>query len=350
MKPLLAWLAWSAAACTAGIACAQDLSTLPDYQPEASVSGVIRSWGSNHMGKLMTYWEQGFRRHQPNVWFQDALKGTASAQFGLHVNVADLALSGREIFPYEYYGIYRRSQLYPVQIAVATGSLDARGKSTALGVFVHKDNPLSRLTLEQLDGIYGDQRTGGWQKIEWVEKGVARSAKDNIRTWGQLGLRGEWADKPIHPLGPPGLYPGGVSFFQSQVMGGADTWNESLQEFDDRALMMEALAGDRYAIAYAPMTYQTGQVKALELAGNPGGPFVAPSRISVGNRTYPLTRTAYIYFAPDRPTGDPAKVDPTIREFLRYVLSRQGQADVEREGDYLPLTAALLREQLDRLQ
>jgi phosphate transport system substrate-binding protein len=350
MRPLLAWLAWPAAACAVGIACAQDLSRLPDYRPEASVSGVIRSWGSNHMGSLMKYWEEGFRRYQPNVWFQDTLKGTASAQFGLHVNVADLALSGREIFPYEYYGIYRRSQLYPVQIAVATGSLDARGKSTALGVFVHKDNPLSRLTLAQLDGIYGDQRTGGWQKIEWVEEGVARTAKDNIRTWGQLGLSGEWADKPIHPLGPPGLYPGGVSFFQSQVMGGADTWNESLQEFDDRALMMEALAGDRYAIAYAPMTYKTGQVKALELASTPDGRFVAPSRISVGNRTYPLTRTAYIYFAPDRPTGDPAKVEPTIREFLRYVLSRQGQADVEREGDYLPLTAALVRDQLEKLQ
>lgn len=350
MKPLLAWVAWPAAACVVSVACAQDFSTLPDYRPETSVSGVIRSWGSNHMGPLMKSWEEGFRRYQPNVWFQDTLKGTASAQFGLHVNVADLALSGREIYPYEYYGIYRRSQLYPVQIAVATGSLDARGKSTALGVFVHKDNPLSKLTLKQLDGIYGDQRTGGWQKIEWIEKGVARSAKENIRTWGQLGLTGEWADQPIRPYGPPGLYPGGVSFFQTQVMGGADTWNESLQEFDDRKLMIDALANDRYAIAYAPLTYKTAQVKALELASNPDGPFVEPSRTNVGNRSYPLTRTAYIYFAPDRATGDPAGVDPKIKEFLRYVLSRQGQADVQREGDYLPLTAALVRDQLNKLQ
>jgi phosphate transport system substrate-binding protein len=118
------------------------------------------------MSTLMKYWEEGFRRYQPNVWFEDSLKGTASAQFGLHVNVADLALSGRELFPYEYYGIYRRSQLYPVEIAVATGSFDVRSKSTALGVFVHQDNPLSKLTIKQLDGIYGDQCTGGWQKIE----------------------------------------------------------------------------------------------------------------------------------------------------------------------------------------
>ena len=350
MKALRALIAWAAVVCAASVACAQDLSSLPEYQPETKVSGVIRSWGSNHMSTLMKYWEEGFRKYQPSVWFQDSLKGTASAQFGLHVNVADLALSGRELFPYEYYGIYRRSQLYPVEIAVATGSFDVRSKSTALGVFVHKDNPLSKLTMKQLDGIYGDQRTGGWQKIEWVEKGVARSAKENIRTWGQLGLTGEWAGKPIHVYGPPGLYPGGVSFFQTRVMGGADTWNESLQEFDDRKLMMEALANDRYGIAYASAAYKTAQVKALALADKPEGPFVELTRANVGSRSYPLTRTAYIYFAPDRPTGDPVKVDPKIKEFLRYVLSRQGQADVEREGDHLPLSADLVREQLKKLE
>lgn len=301
------------------------------------------------MATLLRYWEQGFRKYQPNVWFADSLKGTASAQFGLHVNVADLALRGRELFPYEYYGIYRRSQLYPVEIEVATGSHRVRGKSTAIGVFVHKDNPLSKLTLQQLDGICGDQRTGGWQKIEWVES-AARTAKDNIRTWGQLGLTGEWADKPIHVYGPPGLYPGGVSFFQTRVMGGGDTWNESLQEFDDRKLMLETLAKDRYGIAYAAMAYQTPQVKALALANGPGSAFVEPTRANVANRTYPLSRSAYIYFAPDTPTGDRAKIDPKLNEFLRYILSRQGQMDVVREGDYLPLTRELAREQLKKLE
>jgi phosphate transport system substrate-binding protein len=328
---------------------AQDPSALPEYKPERQLSGVIRSWGTNRMATLMKYWEQGFRKYQPNVWFVDSLKGTASAQFGLHVNVADLALSGRELFPYEYYGIYRRSQLYPVEIEVATGSHRVRGKSTALGVFVHKDNPLSKLTLKQLDGIYGDQRTGGWQKIEWVES-AARSAKDNIRTWGQLGITGEWADKPIHVYGPPGLYPGGVSFFQTRVLGGADTWNESLQEFEDRKLMLEALGKDRYGIAYAAMTYQTPQVKALALAERAGSAFVEPTRANVANRTYPLSRSAYIYFAPDTPTGDRSAIDPKLKEFLRYILSRQGQKDVLREGDYVPLTPKLVREQLKKLE
>ncbi len=331
-----------------GTAFAQDLSALPEYRPSVPVSRVIRSWGSDHMAGLMKHLGAGFRRYHPDAYFVNTLKGTASAQFGLHVNAADIALSGREVFPYEYYGIYRRSQLYPVQIEVATGSFDVRGKSTALGVYVHPDNPLAQLTLEQLDRIYGDQRTGGWQKIEWVES-VARGADKNVRTWGQLGLTGEWADKPINVYGPPGLHPGGVAYFQTRVMGGADTRNEALKEFDDRKLMLDALARDRYGIAYAGNSYRTPRVKAIALAEKPGGPFVALTRENVANRTYPLARSAFIYFAPDTLTGDRAQVDPGIREFLRYVLSRQGQEDVMREGDHLPLTPALAREQLQKL-
>ncbi len=329
----------------------QNLKSMPEYRADKKVSGVIRSWGSNHMGTLMTYWEEGFRKYQPKVWFEDTLKGTASAQFGLHLNVADLALSGRQIFPYEYYGIYRRSQMYTVEIAVATGSYDVLSKSTAIGVFVQKDNPISKLTLKQLDGIYGDQRNGGWQVMDW-NTDVARTEKENIRTWGQLGLTGEWADKPIHVYGPPGLYPGGVSFFQMRVMGGADTWNESLREFDDRKLMMAALSKDPYGIAYTTMAYNTLQVKTLALAEKQGRPYVALTKSNVANRTYPLTRFAYIYFAPDTPNGDPAnpKVDPKVKEFLRYILSRQGQQDVMREGAYLPLTADVAREQLQKLE
>jgi len=331
------------------LACAHAGPELPEYQPQAQVSGVIRTRGSHHMAALLKTWEEGFRKIQPGVAFADDLKGTASAQFGLHVNVADIALSGRQLFPYEYYGIYRRSQLHPIEIEVATGAFDVRGKSTALGVFVHPDNPLGHLTLRQLDGIYGDQRTGGWQRLEWIEKGVARGPEQNIRTWGQLGLTGEWADKPIHVYGPPGLAPGGVSYFQTRVMGGADTWNPALQEFDDRKAMLEALAKDRYGIAYAALAWRTAQVKSLALAESAAGPFVAPTRATVASRAYPLARSAYLYLAPDTPTGDRAALDPKLREFVRYVLSREGQADVAREGDHLPLTPSLLLEQRRRL-
>ena len=320
---------------------------LPDYQPGGQISGVIRTWGNPHMGEVLKRWEAGFQRYHPGVSFSDNLKSSAMAIAGLGEWTADLALMGRQIYTFEYYSVYRRSLLLPVEIQVATGSLDAPHKSFALSVFVHRGNPLTRLTLAQLDGIYGAQREGGWQGMKW-NRDVARGPEKNLRTWGQLGLKGEWAGKPIHVYGPPGLAPGGVSFFQRKVLGGADTWAEGLREFADRKQMMEALSKDPYGIAYTGLCYQTPQTKVLALAENPEGPYVIPTRESVTLRTYPLSRPVYIYFSPDTPGGEPA--DPKVREFLRYILSRQGQTEVVREGDYLPLTPELAREQLMALE
>jgi phosphate transport system substrate-binding protein len=330
---------------------AAETSALPEYRPAGKISGVIRTWGNPHMGAMMKRWEAGFQRYHPGVYFFDKLKSSAMAIAGLSEWTADLALMGRQIYTFEYYGIYRRSLMLPVEIEVATGSLDVPSKSFAVSVFVHRDNPLGQLTLAQLDGIFGAQREGGWQGMKW-ERDVARGPEKNIRTWGQLGLTGEWADKPIHLYGPPGLYPGGYSFFQRKVLGGADTWAEGLQEFGDRQAMMAALSRDPYGIAYTGLCYQTPQTKVLALAEKAGGPFLKPTRETVAARTYPLSRPVYIYFAPDTPGGEPAdpKADPKVREFLRYILSRQGQADVAREGDYLPLTAAVLQEQLRKLE
>ena len=345
---------WLCASSTLGLAVsvlAKESTALPDYRPEQQVTGVLRVWGNEHMSGLLQKWEDGFRRQQPGIFFDDRLKGTASAPFGLFENVADLAAMGRQIFTYEFYGIYRRSLMLPVGIAVATGSFDVPHKSFALTVFVHRDNPLNHLTLAQLDGIYGAQRTGGWQGLGW-NRAVARGPEKNIRTWGQLGLTGEWTNRPIHVYGPPGIYPGGATFFQTRVMGGADTWAEGLQEFADRKAMMDALAHDPLGIAYTGMCYRTAQTKPLALAESAGGAFVEPTRESVASHAYPLSRLVYLYFAPDQPSGERANppVDPKVREFLRYILSRQGQEDVRREGDYLPLTPELVRAQIDVLE
>ena len=325
---------------------AAETASLPDYQPTAKVTGVIRTWGSPQMGGLLKRWQAGFQKYHPGISFSDNLKGTGMAIAGLSEWTADLALMGRQIYTFEYYGVYRRSLMLPVEIEVATGSVDVPTKSFAVSVFVHKDNPLQQLTLEQLDGIFGAQREGGWQGMKW-EKAVARGPEKNIRTWGQLGLKGEWADKPIHLYGPPGLYPGGYSFFQRKVLGGADTWAEGLMEFDDRQQMMAALSKDPYGIAYTGLCYQTPQTKVLALAERASGPYVLPTKETVTQRTYPLSRPVYLYFSPDTPGGEEAnpKVEPKLREFLRYILSRQGQEDVRAEGDYLPLTAAVAHEQ-----
>jgi phosphate transport system substrate-binding protein len=335
---------------SAGTLSAGEPSALPEYRPGQQVSGVIRTWGSPHMGGMLRRWQAGFRRHHPGIAFDDNLKGTAMAISGLSEWTADLALMGRQIYTFEYYGIYRRSLMLPVELEVATGSLDVPSKSFAVSVFVHRDNPLAKLTLAQLDGIFGAQREGGWQGMKW-NRDVARGPEKNIRTWGQLSLTGEWADKPIHVYGPPGLYPGGYSFFQRKVLGGADTWAEGLMEYADRKLMMETLSQDPYGIAYTGLCYRTPQTKVLALAEDSAGPYVTPTRETVALRTYPLSRPVYLYFAPDTPGGDPADppVDPKVEEFLRYILSRQGQEDVSAEGDYLPLTPQVLRKQLENL-
>jgi len=324
---------------------------LPDYVPEQKLTGVLRSWGNNHMADVMGLWQKGFSKYHPELRYEDNLKSTAMAQWGLQEWVADMALMGRQIWPYEFYGTYRRSYNFPVEIAVATGSADVPGKSSAFAILVHKDNPIRELTVEQIDRIFGAQRTGGWQGLDWVRDGVARDASTNIRTWGQLGLKGEWANKTIIPYGAPSVVTGAVSTWQTLVHGGADTRNDKFREYQDRAEMVRAMGKDKYSIGYASLAHRTPQVKAIAVAAQAGEPAVALTRESVAARTYPLTRTAYIYFTVDNKTGDLADplVDPKVKEFLRYVLSRQGQEDVAREGGYLPLTAKLAATQLEKV-
>lgn len=329
---------------------AQDLSSLPEYRPHGQVSGVLRTRGSDQMVSLMRRWEEGFRKLHPRIAFDDTLRGDASAMIGLEESIADMVVMTRQIVPYDTYGVWRRAHRMPVEIIVATGSLDVPRKAGALKVFVHKDNPVSRLTVQQLDGIFGAQRTGGWKGMEW-EPAVARDEKADIRTWGELGAGGEWADKPINTYGPPATFPGGMSFFQIRVMGGADSRAEGFREFADPARMFAQMSADRYGIGYAAAAGSASDLKTVALADAFGRPYVAPTRESVRDATYPLARSVYVYLPPDAPSGDPLvpAIAPKVREFLRYVLSRQGQEEVVREGDFLPLTPARAREQLKKL-
>jgi len=329
---------------------AQNSAALQDYRPSQRISGVIRIWGTPHMERLLDSWQTEFRKYHPDVWFLNSLHGTASSQFALHVNEADLVVSGRQIFPYEFYGIYRRSQLHTSEIEVATGSHEQSGKSTSYAIFVHKDNPLEFLTMEQLDGIFGDQRNGGWNRIEW-DTSVARGPENNIRFWGELGLTGEWTKQPIQTYGPPGLFPGGLSFFQARVMGGADTRNENLKEYDDRAQMIADMKLDRYSIGYANASYTSPGIKMLRISERTGKPPVTLTRETVMDRTYPLWRAVYFYYPPDTPVGDQAepKTDPKIAEFIRFVLSAQGQSLINEESGYLPLPIDVVIKQLSKL-
>jgi phosphate transport system substrate-binding protein len=331
-------------------AAALDLSSLPDYRPEQMVSGVLRSRGNDQMTSLMKQWEKGFRKYQPKIQFADTLLGSASGMYGLEMRTADIALMGRPINPYERYGSYERSWVYPVEIEVATGSFETPHKSPAYAILVHKDNPIAQLSLAQLDGIFGAERGGGWKALTW-DVSAARTGTENIRTWGELGLKGAWADQPIHVYGPPLLGAGSVTFFQSKVLNGGAMWNEDLREYQDRKQMITDLSGDPYGIAYTALGYRTPGVKPVAVGETAAGPFVELSRQSVTDRTYPLSRPVYIVYSIDNEKSEIAdpRADPKVREFLRYILSKQGQQDVVRERGYLPLPLATVKAQLNKL-
>jgi phosphate transport system substrate-binding protein len=337
-----------------------DLTDLPHYKPEQKVSGTIRMWGSNYFtdSPLADYWVEEFQKYQPDVKFALHLKTTLHAIPGLIFGMSDIGPMGRQITWDELLSYQRERNHLPLGIIAVTGSYDVSGWNPPIGVYLNKDNPLSKLSLQQLDGIFGAQRSGAWRDLTW-DQSLARGPEKNIRTWGQLGLTGEWADKPIH------VYGYNLQFhfpqeIESRAFGGVSgKWNENLVEYDNQLqpdgsfklagqLMLEDLAKDPYGIAYCAggNAWLTPQIKAVALSIKDGGPYYELTLDNVRNRTYPMYADVFFYI--DR---DPSKpVDPKVKEFLRYVLSSEGQAQVMRDGKYLPLTAEVVRAQLQRLQ
>jgi phosphate transport system substrate-binding protein len=317
-----------------------DSDRLMPYRAGPAVSGTIRAWGNDEMAALMTAWEKGFQRFQPNIRFEDRLMGPASAMAGIYTGVADLSVMGHELLKEESMAFEWVFRYQALGIEVATASLDVHGNNATLVVFVHRDNPISKLTLAQLDAIYGSEH----------KRGPA-----NIRNWGDLGLTGDWAKQQIHPYGyAPGSEAG--SYFRQRVLQDSYKWSCELKEIENIQLpsgkvvdagprLLEALAKDRYGIAYAKLLYANPQVKALALA-TASSASVAPSKADVQRRSYPLTRSMLVYL-----NRDPAKpLDPKLQEFLRYVLSAEGQQEVLREGGYFPLSAKVARQQSRKLE
>jgi phosphate transport system substrate-binding protein len=251
--------------------------------------------------------------------------GSDAAMAGLYTGQADVAFLGREATASEAKAFEWIFRTKPARIEVATGSLGTPGQSPALVVFVHRDNPLTRLDLSQLDAVFGAERK--------------RGAPAAVETWGQLGLKGAWATQPIH-LYAPDADTGTGRFFQEAALGDSRKLNWArLREFggdDAGAQILASLANDQFGLAIAELGPTNPSVKSLALAVTPHGPWVAATRDSVIARTYPLSRIvlAYINRKPDRAP------DPAVREFLRYILSREGQDDITRAGVYLPLAEA----------
>lgn len=340
-----------------------DLSAIPTYKPEKKVSGTLRMWGSNYPGDglLAGYWEESFRKFHPDIRFEFNLKATSGTIPGLVAGASDLGPSVKVTFSgLQLYQRYLNAD--PLEIVYATGSYDVTGWSPCYGIVVHKDNPIAQITMEQLDGIFGAERLGGWSGTDWHPE-FARGPEKNIRTWGQLGLTGEWADKPIVPYGLNLRYHQ-ATVISDKILKGSDKWNERLRIYANHVTadgklargLNDDLREDKYGIAYiaaptrttnfgAPQEKMPSELKILPLAETAAGPYVEYTIETLQNRTYALHDEVYFYTHALPGKG----IDPKVKEFLRFLVSREGQELVMRDGKYLPLTARVAREQLARI-
>jgi phosphate transport system substrate-binding protein len=323
------------------------LKWAPSYRPEQQVRGTIRVQGhgrpdQDSATELMNSWEDGVRKYHPDIHFENNLRGTASAIGGLYTRTAEVALMSREILPIESDGFEEVFHYKPLEIEVATTNPKVPREDSVPVVFVHKDNPISHLTLTQLDAIFGAEH---------------RRGSENIRSWGQLGLTGEWAEKPIHAYGFDTGDQERVRFFEESVMGGSRKWNCNIQEFSEvrnadgsvsyaGLRIVDALEKDRFGIAFSSLVYWTPTIKSLALGLETGKRYFGPTKQNVFQRKYPLTRTISIFI--NRAPG--ASMEPKVKELLRYILSREGQEAVARDGGYLPLNEDVVRRELEKLE
>jgi len=349
IRCLLRLLLLTLATCpTPGFAQQYDLSGLPGYRysnPQP-IHGVIRIHGTELTQHLIHGWEDAFLKLHPLVRFGDYM--LPSGFSGLLAGTADINVMGHTAWRSDIKAFEEAFGYDPFEVMFATGGFNRRkGNTPAAIIFVNKANPITKLSLGQLDGIFGAQRTGGWNGTRW-STASARGPEEDIRNWGQLGLGGEWKDKPIHIFGIDATLSNWSELIQRIVFKGGDKWNPALNEIvrggvevPADAQIVSSVADDPYAIGFNLMRVveQNAGVKALAIAAKDGEPAIMPTAQSCYDRTYPLVNAVYLYL--NRPPGKP--LNPRLLEFLKFVLSRDGQQIVVDDGMFIPLYPAAAR-------
>ena len=293
-------------------------ANLSDYVKVQGVAGNLSSVGSDTLNNMMTFWAEGFRKKYPNVNIKIEGKGSSTAPPALIEGTAQLGPMSRKMKDKEEQKFESKYGFKPTAIGVALDSL---------AVFVNKDNPIDGLTLPQVDAIFSKTQKGGLE---------------NISVWGDLGLTGEWSNKPISLYGRNSAS-GTYGYFKSKALFKGD-YKDTVKEQPGSASVVLGVTEDKAGIGYSGIGYQTSGVKAISLAKEDGGEMFAPSYENVMNGKYPLGRLLYIYVVKEPNTPLPTLVE----EFLKYILSEEGQEVVVKDG-YLPLTAELAQKQLELL-
>ena len=335
-----------------------DLSDLPHYVPKRQLTGTLRIWGNNYLkdGPLGQYWAEAFRKFQPGLKIEYHLPTGAIAVSAVAAGVADIGMNAKATLVDRL--TFEQVFHHPLtEIAAVTGSYDVYGWAPPGMIVVNSANPLTRISVKQIDGVFGSARKGGYVGAVWhTEYPYSRGPEDNIRTWGQLGLTGKWANKRIHVCGQ-NVLAGAMYQFSTDVLGGSMQYVDGYDAYTNYITtggkvyswseqVRKVVQQDPYAMCYAsPITLAPG-MRVLAVQARDGGPYVTRTLETTRDNTYPLTHHVYFYI--NRDPGKP--VDPRVDEFLHFVLSQEGQACVEHEGRYLPLTGKVVREQLKKIE
>jgi len=294
-------------------------SEIPEYKRVSGVSGNLSSVGSDTLNNLMTLWAEGFQREYPNVKIQIEGKGSSTAPPSLIQGTAQIGPMSRAMKAKELDSFEKRFGYKPTQIAVAVD---------ALAVYVHKDNPLDRLRMSEVDAIFSSTLKCGNQ--------------DSIDTWGDAGLDdNRWSSRPISMYGRNSAS-GTYGYFKKVALCKGDFRNR-VKEQPGSASVVQGVSEDLSGIGYSGIGYKTSGVKTLEIAGK-SGEYAGTDPATVLSGKYPLSRFLYLYVnkAPNEP------IDPMIGQFIRFVLSQQGQTTVVKDG-YLPLPGNVVQQQLAQL-
>lgn len=293
---------------------------IPAYKKVSGISGNLNSIGSDTMNNLMTLWGEGFARYYPNVKLQVEGKGSSTAPPALIAGTAQFGPMSRKMKDKEIDSFQKKFGYKPTAIRT---SLDA------LAVYVNKDNPIQGLTLQQVDAIFSKTRAGGYP--------------NDIKTWGDLGLTGEWANKPISLYGRNSAS-GTYGYFKKHALFKGD-YKNTVKEQPGSASVVQGVTEDKYGIGYSGIGYITSGVRAVPLAKSEKDPYHNADMANVMSGKYPLARFLYIYI-----NKEPGKtLDPLVREFIKFALSREGQEVVIKDG-YLPLPYKVIAKELSKLE
>jgi phosphate transport system substrate-binding protein len=290
------------------------------YTRVSGVSGNLNSIGSDTLNNLMTLWAEGFRKQYPNVKIQIEGKGSSTAPPALIEGTAQLGpmsrkMKGKEMDVFEAKFGYKPTP-FPVAI-------------DALAVYVNKDNPISGMTVAQVDAAFSKSRRQG--------------LKSDITTWGQLGAKGSFAKTPVSLYGRNSAS-GTYGFFKKKVLQNGD-YKDQVKEQPGSASVVQGVTKDRAGLGYSGIGYRTSGVRTIPLAKKEGAPFVEPTFKNTAKGSYPLARFLFVYVhkAPNKP------LSPIVKEFLNFVYSREGQKVVIKDG-YFPLSAKLIEKQQGKFE